>query len=193
MMHNPTTPVTHREVYAGNAAMRMHHERSSEPLTLRKPRVIATQFMGDLGQADDECQQDVFMTIAALPEHKFIVLTKWPEKIKEDVPDNCWVGTSITDQATADARIPKLLEVKAVHKWVSVEPMLGPVNMGKWLPELGFIACGPETGTGARGYTAQWMINLSNDCRHTAVPFYDKRDEDSLLFERREWPEEWNK
>lgn len=192
MMHNPTISELHREVYAGRAEMRMHLKHADAPLDVCKPRVIATQFMGDFGQADEACRQDVFLSMRQADCHTYLVLTKWPENIIEDVPDNCWLGTTVTDQATADMRIPRLLKVKARRKWVSVEPMLGPVDLRRWLPELHFVACGPETGTGARACAHEWISDLAMRCLECGVSFYDKRDVEGYTFSRRrEWPEEW--
>lgn len=99
MMHNPTIPFAHREVYAGRTTMRMHPKHADDPFDVRKSRVIATQFMGDFGQANDDCRRDVFQTMRLAHWHKYLVLTKWPENITEDVPDNCWIGTTVTDRS----------------------------------------------------------------------------------------------
>jgi len=116
--------------------------------------VICVQFMGDLfhpsvprGWIDR-----IFCTMIQNNKHVFLLLTKRPENIPPwKIPDNCWLGTSVHDQASADVRIPQLLKTKCKNKWLSVEPMLGEVRLiGLGADEFGFIACGPETGHSAR-------------------------------------------
>ena len=189
MMHNPTIPVAHREVYAGNAPMRMHPKHADAPLGVKQSRVIAAQFMGDISAAPIGLQEDVFRCMALASWHTFLVLTKWPEQIVRGVPDNCWIGVSVTDQATADERILALMRTWAKHLWVSVEPMLGPVDMEDYLPGLNFVACGPETGTGARVFCGHWLHELAADCLSAQVPFYDKRTGEGSFMP--EWPAEW--
>ncbi len=178
MMHNPTIPVAHREVYAGNAGARRHNQHEDAPLRRKKPAIIATQFMGDISAAPIGLQEDVFRCMALASWHTFLVLTKWPEQIVLGVPDNCWIGTSVTDQATAGERISALMRTGAKHLWVSVEPMLGPVDLSRVkfsrpdcedelvdvlrqpsltdrgreiigrIAQIDFVACGPETAGG---------------------------------------------
>jgi len=189
MMHNPTIPAEHREIYAGRARMRIHPKHADEPLGVRKPRVIAAQFMGDLGQATPECRADVLCLMELTPWHKYLVLTKWPEKVTESVPDNCYLGTTGTDQAMAALRLSNLVKCNARNLWFSGEPMLGPMSLSAYLSRLSFVACGPETGTGARPFRFLWMDDLERQVIAAGIPFYSKCDEDPGCL--REWPEEW--
>jgi protein gp37 len=93
--------------------------------------------------------------------HTFQILTKRPERMRQWVTkflwpaltsailENIWLGTSIEDQATADARIPELLATPAAVRFVSYEPALGPVDFSRWLPPaspaLGWIIVGGES------------------------------------------------
>ncbi len=106
--------------------------------------------------------------------------------------DNVWFGVSVEDQKTADERIPILLQVPAARRWVSVEPMIGPVNFeevpagmfgplrphrgaGPETPKLDWIVCGGESGTHARPMGHDWARSLWNQCREAGVPFFMKQ------------------
>jgi len=204
---NPKLPAWMRSIKAGMEPAAIHPEERFAPVLRKKPAVIATQFMGDVSEYTPEMWTAVISVIQSCQHHVFLMLTKWPERITETLPDNVWIGTSITDQETADARIPKLLSIRAKHKWVSIEPMLGPVDLfksvSKWLVSYGlrcddcfcrieFVACGPETGPGQRSFAPVWLHSVAHKCEQVGVTFYDKQDPDhDLFFTRREWPEEW--
>lgn len=84
----------------------------------------------------------LFDLIAATPNLDWLLLTKRPENVPEFVPEawldgfppNVWLGTSVEDQAAADARIPHLLAAPARVRFLSLEPQLGPVDLRQWLP-----------------------------------------------------------
>lgn len=101
---------------------------------------------------------------------------EWP-------PRNVWLGVSVEDQATADERIPHLLETPAAVRFLSVEPMLGPVDFTK-VPgfnrvglELSsrWVICGGESGPGARPMQPEWVRAIREQCRIAAVPFFFKQ------------------
>lgn len=111
---------------------------------------------------------------------------KWP------LP-NVWLGVTAENQQRADERIPILLEIPAAVRFVSIEPMLGPVDiaghlgfngprrMGDGLiyywvaPKLDWVICGGETGPGARPMHPDWVRNLRNQCQEAGVPFFFKQ------------------
>ena len=79
----------------------------------------------------------------------FIILTKRPERIRECLPDDwgdgwphVWLGVSVEDQAAANKRIPPLLRTLATVRFLSVEPLLGPVDLNEWMPEWTCYTCG---------------------------------------------------
>jgi protein gp37 len=114
--------------------------------------------------------------------------------------DHVWLGVTAENQARADERIPKLLDIDwPGKKWVSVEPMLGPVDLMKarddfffdnylrdyiedkgkreWadLPLLDWIICGGESGPGARPMDVEWARSLRDQCKAAGVPFWMKQ------------------
>lgn len=94
---------------------------------------------------------------------------------------NVWLGTSIEDQATADARIPHLLATPAAVRFVSAEPLLGPVDLGGYLPDLDcgdgldLVIVGGESGPGARPMHPDWPRALRDQCVAAGVAFFFKQ------------------
>jgi protein gp37 len=124
--------------YQGACAPMLLHDELEAPGKRKKPARIVTQFMGDLGfesATDVENFSEVWSVMRNCPWHTFLVLTKRPKRFKElweiegDVLPNVQIGVSAEDQPRADERIPILLQIPAAVHWVSVEPMLGPMDL----------------------------------------------------------------
>lgn len=194
----------------------LHPERLEEPLKWKKPRRVFVCSMGDLFHEDVpfEFVDDVFLIINACPEHTFIILTKRPDRMKQyfdhdykvtehirsfglDIPNephsNVWLGVTAENQQRADERIPILLQIPAAVRFVSVEPMLGPVDLSYYLPRkpikdcsdemlpyynahgFNWVVCGGETGPGARPIHPDWVRSLVLQCKNAGVPFFFKQ------------------
>lgn len=103
---------------------------------------------------------------------------RWPFPLK-----NVWLGTSVENQATADERIPLLLQTPAAVHWISAEPLLGPVTIGHdYLPSmesfgntLDWVVCGGESGPNARPMHPDWARGLRDQCKAADVPFFFKQ------------------
>lgn len=116
-------------------------ERLRDPLKLKKPATIFVCSMGDLfhPEAEWEWQDEVFTAMYRADWHRYMVLTKRPKEMLRffrtiedwDTRDwpNLWLGVTVCNQAEADAKIPILLQTPAAHRFVSIEPMLGAVNL----------------------------------------------------------------
>lgn len=109
---------------------------------------------------------------------------------------NVWLGVTAENQARADERIPLLLQTPAAVRFVSVEPMLGPVDMDFGIPpgakNVDWVICGAETGPGARPMYPDWAIDLRGQCNVAGVPFFFKKwskGTDLDIEMPREWPE----
>lgn len=191
-----------------------HPNCLEEPLRMRKPRRIFVCSMGDLFHPDvpDERIDQVFAVMALCPQHVFQVLTKRPERMAQWVRNerslhvvlqhwknsrqglntwplpNVWAGVSAENQATADERIPHLLNTPAAVRFVSCEPLLGPVDLdGIWgYPgsadsemlenwPIHWIICGGESGPGARPIHPDWVRDLRDQCKAARVPFFFKQ------------------
>jgi len=157
-----------------------------------------------------ECSGDA--SLLEDPGHTFMVLTKRPERIPEwlswlghywpgDSPVNInleaeghfgkhiWFGVTAENQARADERIPILMQIPAAVRFVSVEPMLGPMDLEIWgqyehpdnegygvdaIKCLDWIICGGETGPGARPMRPDWVRSLRDQCQAAGTPFFFK-------------------
>lgn len=89
---------------------------------------------------------------------------------------NVWLGVSTEDQRTADLRIPALLETPAAVRFLSCEPLLGPVDLCRYLPNgVGWVIAGGESGPGARPMHSDWARGLRDQCQAAGVPFFFKQ------------------
>lgn len=94
-------------------------------------------------------------------------LDAWP------IP-NIMVGTTCENQEQADQRIPHLLEYPG-KKFISIEPMLGPVHILGWLPFIDWVICGCESGPKHRPMKRDWVESLRDDCKTTRTAFFFKQ------------------
>ena len=183
----------------------LHPERLDGPLRWKKPRRIFVNSMSDEA-VPDEFIVEVFAVMARAPRHVFQVLTKRPERMlafcsreahwwgnkaeiaaREDYGKplpNVWLGTSVENQRWADIRIPLLLQTPARVRFISAEPLLGPVDLrsytwtkeqGAMRPRLDWVICGGESGPGRREMDLDWARSLRDQCRAAGVPFFFKQ------------------
>jgi protein gp37 len=158
----------------GADALRLDERVLTLPLSWRKPRRVFVCSMTDLFEerVPDEWIDRIFDVMIEAP-HTFQVLTKRPKRMSrwvrqwlspaltERMLENIWLGTSVESQEYADARIPWLLRTPAVVRFVSCEPMLGPLDLRRWLvgEEKNGLAPGRPVGT-CVGWTPplDWVI-----------------------------------
>jgi protein gp37 len=95
---------------------------------------------------------------------------------------NVWLGITAENQARADARIPHLLETPAAVRFISAEPLLGPIDLMQWLrdgdsdsPRLDGVIVGGESGPNARPMHPQWARSIRDQCAQARVPFFFKQ------------------
>lgn len=112
--------------------------------------------------------------------------TEWGEPGTLALPlPNVWLGATVENQAAADTRIPELLGCPARVRFLSCEPLLGPIKLD--LPAgINWVIAGGESGPGARPTHPDWVRGLRDQCRAAGVPFFFKswgswRDPDGLL------------
>jgi len=170
-----------------------HEERLDDPLHWKKPSKIFVNSMSDLFHEDvpDKFINDVFDTMEYAAQHTYIILTKRPDRMCnfihnywiETLPlaEHIWLGVSVENQQVADERIPLLLQTPAAVRFVSVEPMLGPVDIRKYLLNLScdHFAENPEENEVREGVIDCYRPeNVSGKCSPINCPFggYDKLD-----------------
>lgn len=123
--------------------------------------------------------------IEETPWLDWLLLTKRPENIHTMMPvrwldtfhfpKNIWVGTSVETQEYAEKRIPWLLDIPARIHFLSCEPLLGPLDLWKWLPLLEWVICGGESGAKHRMMDLDWARGIRDQCHITQVPFFMKQ------------------
>lgn len=175
-----------------------HPDKLDEPHHWLKPRKIFVCSMGDLFHEDATWKRDgVFSTVWSCRWHRFMFLTKRAQRMSGALDHfyrvwkygpkpfpNLWLGVSAENQRRADERIPVLLEIPAVRRFVSIEPMLGPVDLRRafgtegprqtYIEQLDWVICGGETGPGARPLHPDWVRSLRDQCQAAGVPFFFK-------------------
>lgn len=179
-----------------------HEKRLGEPERVKKPSRIFVSDMGDLfGEwVPDEWIMKVLSTIKRCPQHTFLLLTKNPKRYSQfEIPKNAWIGTSVDDQAAADKQVPLLLQAGARVRFVSIEPMLGPIDLQSdtlgdtlcrcggcmdWAKEtpkrweaqrIDWVIVGGESGPNSRPMHPDWVRSLRDQCQGSDVPFLFKQ------------------
>ena len=129
----------------------------------------------------DEHRDRLWTLIEQTPHLDWLLLTKRPENInrlspwKRVWPDNVWAMVTVEEQQFAEKRIPILIQVPSVVRGLSVEPMLGPVNLRPWLNQVQWVIVGGESGAGARPMDPQWVRQIRDQCEEFDVPFFFKQ------------------
>ena len=150
------------------------------PLRWRKPRFVFVNSMSDLFHADvpESFIRRVWNTIADAPRHTFQILTKRPRRMRAiagrlDRLPNLWLGTSVE---TSDHlwRIRELQATRAAVRFVSFEPLLGPVNEAQ-LAGIHWAIVGGESGPGARPMAPDWVRSIRDQCAEQDVAFFFKQ------------------
>ena len=194
-------------------------ERLDQPIRWKRPRRIFVNSMSDLfhDAVPDEFVARVFAVMAATPRHTYQLLTKRHGRMRSLLTNerfaelvawnldlltdgalyefaapapNVWLGVSVEDQKWADIRIPALLETPAAVRWLSCEPLLGPVRLwdslacdhtrhscagvGCWRA-IDWVVVGGESGRGARPMHPDWARSLRDQCAVAGVPFFLKQ------------------
>ncbi|MGE3182632.1 MAG: DUF5131 family protein [Phycisphaerae bacterium] len=150
------------------------------PLNWRTPRTIFVNSMSDLFHEDVPLDfiQRVFAVMNRCPQHTFQVLTKRPERAAEfsdrlKWSANIWMGTSV-ENAAVSSRVHDLRNTDAEIKFLSVEPLLGPIPQ---LPVKGiqWVIVGGESGPGARPMDPDWVDQIHQRCVKYNIPFFFKQ------------------
>lgn len=176
--------------YANGFAPTFHPDALNEITPRQKSALIFVCSMADLFHDAILCL-DIYYVLKRIElcqQHRFMLLTKRMERAEElwdeftfiSLP-NVALGVTIENQARANERLPLLEECRAAYKFVSVEPMLGPVNLGEAWPTwwetggLDLVICGGESGPGARPMALNWARDLRDQCRSNGTPFHFKQ------------------
>lgn len=161
-------------------------DRLEQPLRWRKPRTVFVNSMSDFFHPaiPISFQFQILQVIGNCPQHTFLILTKrtdqmemWDYACGWHPYPNLWLGVSAENQEMADKRIPILLQMPAgVLRFVSLEPLLGAINIESYLYEgLTWVIVGSESGPGARPMKLDWVRHIRDQCQEANVPFFFKQ------------------
>jgi protein gp37 len=160
--------------------LRLVPEALHLPLRWQRGRRIFVNSMSDLFHeaVPIEFIRSVFEIMRAAPQHQFQVLTKRAERLGDVLsswvlPPNVWIGVSVENQEYA-WRLDHLRRVAAAVRFVSFEPLLGPVT-GLRLEGIHWVIVGGESGLGARPIDAAWVRSIRDRCVAAHVPFFFKQ------------------
>lgn len=158
----------------------LHPDALALPRRWASPRTVFVNSMSDLfhDEVPLEFIRRVFEVMAETPQHTYQVLTKRARrlaKVAGDLPwpDNVWMGVSIESDRYA-FRADHLRRVPAAVRFLSVEPMLGPVPSLD-LAGVHWVIAGGESGPGARAVEHAWIVELQERCARDGVAFFFKQ------------------
>lgn len=160
----------------------------------------------------DPHRERLWKLVEATQNLDWLLLTKRTENVAtmapwaKEWPSNVWLGTTVEDQKRADRRLPHLIEHSAVVRFLSVEPLLGPLDLRPWLSRLHWVIVGGESGPGSRPMQMEWARSVRDQCIEFNVPLFFKqwgnhapdesgqklvrlRSKNERLFDGRTWDE----
>ncbi|HEY2054578.1 MAG TPA: phage Gp37/Gp68 family protein [Solirubrobacterales bacterium] len=160
--------------------LRIWPQRLGQPLKWKRPRTIFVNSMSDLFHERIPASfiAEVFAVMVEADQHVFQVLTKRPDRVLElasklSWPSNVWMGVSIENRRFVH-RADLLREVPAAVRFISAEPLLGPLE-GLDLDAIDWLIAGGESGPGARPVRPEWIRELRDRCRSEDVAFFFKQ------------------
>jgi protein gp37 len=186
--------------YVNGFELALHEHMLDVPLRWKKPRLVFVNSMSDLFHEDspEEFILRVFDVMRQAHWHVFQVLTKRSHRLLElapkiDWPENVWMGVSV-EQANYKFRIDHLRGTGAQVRFLSLEPLLGPLTDLN-LERIHWVIVGGESGPGARPMEEVWAAGIRDQCVEARVPFFFKqwggvfKKRQGRLLEGRTWDE----
>jgi len=180
----------------------------SDPLKWSDPAKVFTCSWSDffIEEADD-WRDEAWDIIRETPHLTYQILTKRPERIWEHLPNdwgegwiNVWLGVSVENQSVAKRRLDSLFAVPASTMFLSIEPLLGPLDLRYWLHDgatrlIDWVIVGGESGPQARPMKIAWARFVIQQCENRNVPVFlkqlggypDKRGGDKAIIDGRRW------
>jgi protein gp37 len=160
--------------------LRLVPEALDLPLRWDSPRLVFVNSMSDLFHEDvpDSFIDRVFDTIGRAYRHQFQILTKRAERLvayfrHREAPENAWLGVSVENEAHK-WRIELLRGIRAGTRFLSIEPLLGPVGPVN-LTRIDWVIVGGESGPNCRPMEADWVRQIREQCLDSGVPFFFKQ------------------
>jgi protein gp37 len=166
--------------YRNGFRLTLHPHMLEIPLRWRRPRMIFVNSMSDLFHQDVPLDfiLKVFDVMQQASQHCFQILTKRSERLAEinprlPWPDNVWMGVTVENGDCA-FRIEHLKQTAAAVKFISFEPLIGPVSHVN-LDGIDWAIVGGESGPGARPVQPEWVTDIRDRCLAEEIPFFFKQ------------------
>lgn len=186
--------------YINGFKLSLHEDVLDLPLRLKKPQTIFVNSMSDIFHEDVPLDfiQRIFVVMKDAHWHTFQILTKRSSRLAElnkmiDWPKNVWMGVTVENKDTVN-RIEHLRSTGAVVKFLSLEPLLGPLSNLN-LQKINWVIVGGESGPGARPMQEEWVVEIKEQCNQFRVPFFFKqwggvrKKKNGRLLQGRYWDE----
>jgi len=168
------------EKYKENFEIRTHEAALLAPYTWRNSKIVFVNSMSDLFHKEVPLDfiQKVFSVMNDCAQHSFQVLTKRADILYKYSPSliwskNIWMGVSVEDERVVD-RIDFLRETNAEVKFLSLEPLIGPLRALN-LEGIDWVIVGGESGHKARPMKKEWVLDIKDQCLAANVPFFFKQ------------------
>lgn len=169
-----------KDKYRNEFKLTLHQDELDAPYKWKTPRRVFVNSMSDLFHEDVPLEfiQKVFTVMNDNPRHSFQVLTKRAERLAElsselTWTDNIWMGVSVEDDLVLH-RVDALKKCDARIKFLSVEPLIGPVP-GLNTAGIDWVIAGGESGPRARPIQKQWVLDVMSACRKSGTAFFFKQ------------------
>jgi len=166
--------------YARGFKVTLHRRALGLPLQWTRPQMIFVNSMSDLfhEEVPAEFIRDVFDVMRRADRHQYQILTKRSERLLKldsdlDWPAHVWMGVTVERREYA-YRIDHLRRTNAGVKFLSLEPLLGPMP-GLDLKGIHWVVVGGESGPGARPMESEWATEVRDQCLGAEVPFFFKQ------------------
>lgn len=166
--------------YVNGFEVTLHPHMLSLPLEWRKPRMVFVNSMSDLfhEKVPLEYVRQVFAVMAEADWHRFQILTKRSERLRElapqlDWPENVWMGVTCESREYA-GRLDDLRATPAAIRFLSLEPLLSRMPRLS-LRDIDWVIVGGESGPGARPMEPEWVSEIRDRCVSSGVPFFFKQ------------------
>ncbi|MBK8982403.1 MAG: phage Gp37/Gp68 family protein [Ignavibacteria bacterium] len=168
--------------YKNGFKLTVHTDSLNIPYTWKSPKTVFVNSMSDLFHKDIPLDylKEVFRVMNENPQHTFQILTKRGEILEDydkrneiNWTPNIWMGVSVEDDRVTD-RIDHLRNTNAKIKFLSLEPLLGPLPDLN-LQNIDWVIAGGESGFKARPVKKEWIIEIKDQCRKQKVPFFFKQ------------------
>ena len=163
-----------RSVWTGEVNRAWDH-KFEEPLSWRSPCLVFVNSMSDFMLGKPSWRRDAFAIMTRCPQHQFQILTKRAERLHllpAKLPPNVWIGVSIERQDFI-GRLDHLRQVNASVRWISAEPLLGPLELD--LSGIHWVVAGGESGPRRRPVKLAWLRSIRDQCAAAGIPYHTKQ------------------